>query len=206
MKCSPGYNLDIIYIYDLRLLLVMMQYFFNYWGTEHCWKKHKKIFTFIITYRYYYCTTRSRTRAYRGTDPDTKKAVFILKCSPGYNLDIIYINDLRLLLVTMQYFFNCWGMEHCVKNIKRYSHLSLLVDIAIVQLGPGPGHTGVPTQKARFMWPTWGPPGFCRPQVGPMLVPWTLLSGDTTKLYERMKIFSTDTLHAGKNTKGMADV
>ena len=27
------------------------------------------------------------------------------------------------------------------------------------------------------MRPTWGPPGSCRPQVGPMLTPWTLLSG-----------------------------
>ena len=29
---------------------------------------------------------------------------------------------------------------------------------------------------ARFMGPTWGPPGSCRPQLGPMLTPWTLLS------------------------------
>ena len=28
---------------------------------------------------------------------------------------------------------------------------------------------GTPRPKARFMWPTWGPPRFCRPQVGPML-------------------------------------
>ena len=27
------------------------------------------------------------------------------------------------------------------------------------------------------MGPTWGPPGSCRPQVGPMEAPWTLLSG-----------------------------
>ena len=27
------------------------------------------------------------------------------------------------------------------------------------------------------MWPTWGPPGSCRPQVDPMLAQWTLLSG-----------------------------
>ena len=27
------------------------------------------------------------------------------------------------------------------------------------------------------MGPTWDPPGSCRPQVGPMLAPWTLLSG-----------------------------
>ena len=33
------------------------------------------------------------------------------------------------------------------------------------------------SQIASFMWPTWGPPGSCRPQMGPMLAPWTLLSG-----------------------------
>ena len=32
-------------------------------------------------------------------------------------------------------------------------------------------------QIARFTWPTWGPPGSCRPQVGLMLAPWILLSG-----------------------------
>ena len=31
-------------------------------------------------------------------------------------------------------------------------------------------------QITRFMWPTWGPPGADRTQVGPMLAPWTLLS------------------------------
>ena len=30
---------------------------------------------------------------------------------------------------------------------------------------------------ARFMGPTWCPPGSCRPQMGPILVPCTLLSG-----------------------------
>ena len=35
----------------------------------------------------------------------------------------------------------------------------------------------VTTQIAKFMGPTWGPPGSCRPQLGPMLAPWTLLSG-----------------------------
>ena len=33
------------------------------------------------------------------------------------------------------------------------------------------------SQIARIMGSTWGPPGSCRPQIGPMLVPWTLLSG-----------------------------
>ena len=37
------------------------------------------------------------------------------------------------------------------------------------------------TQIARFTWTTvhMGPPGSCRPQVGPFWAPWTLLSGDT---------------------------
>ena len=34
-------------------------------------------------------------------------------------------------------------------------------------------------QTAKFMEPTWGPSGSCRPQIGPMLAPWTLLSGKT---------------------------
>ena len=33
------------------------------------------------------------------------------------------------------------------------------------------------TQIAKFMGPTWGPPGSCRPQMGPMLASRTLLSG-----------------------------
>ena len=37
--------------------------------------------------------------------------------------------------------------------------------------------SGLMSQIARFMGPTWGPPGSCRPQIGPMVAPWTLLSG-----------------------------
>ena len=35
----------------------------------------------------------------------------------------------------------------------------------------------VATQIAKSMGRTWGPPGSCRPQMGPMLAPWTLLPG-----------------------------
>ena len=31
----------------------------------------------------------------------------------------------------------------------------------------------VTAQIAKFMGPTWGPPGSCRSQIGPMLAPWT---------------------------------
>ena len=40
-----------------------------------------------------------------------------------------------------------------------------------------PRHFQDRSQIAKFMGPTWGPPGSCRTQVGPMLAPWTLLSG-----------------------------
>ena len=33
----------------------------------------------------------------------------------------------------------------------------------------------ISAQIAKFMGPTWGPPGSCRPQMGPMLASWTLL-------------------------------
>ena len=39
------------------------------------------------------------------------------------------------------------------------------------------GTQNSPSLIARFMRPTWGPSGTDRTQVGPMLAPWTLLSG-----------------------------
>ena len=45
------------------------------------------------------------------------------------------------------------------------------------------------TLIAQIMGPTWGPPGAGRTQVGPMLAPWTLLSGKAhcavSKFYAR---------------------
>ena len=35
----------------------------------------------------------------------------------------------------------------------------------------------IQSQKAKFMRPTWGPPGSCRTQMGSMWAPWTWLSG-----------------------------
>ena len=39
-------------------------------------------------------------------------------------------------------------------------------------------HLGIiRSQIAKLMGPIWGASGSCRPQMGPMLAPWTLLSG-----------------------------
>ena len=35
------------------------------------------------------------------------------------------------------------------------------------------------------MGPTWGPSGSCRPQMGPMLAPWALLSGNVFNIIKR---------------------
>ena len=45
----------------------------------------------------------------------------------------------------------------------------------------------VPAQITKFLGPKWGPPGSCRPQIGPMLALWTLLSGNCIK-YEGFKM------------------
>ena len=42
---------------------------------------------------------------------------------------------------------------------------------------------------ARFMGPTWGPPGADRIQVGPMLAPWILLSGSTKESQRQLHRF-----------------
>ena len=38
-------------------------------------------------------------------------------------------------------------------------------------------YQGISSLSAEYVPSSWGPSGSCRPQVGPMLAPWTLLSG-----------------------------
>ena len=50
-----------------------------------------------------------------------------------------------------------------------------------------------PYQEARFMGPTWGPSGAGRTQVGPMLAPYTLLSGlKTGSIFRNVDLVSDD--------------
>ena len=58
--------------------------------------------------------------------------------------------------------------------------LAIAADINIqsyMPIGDMLCHVSLATQIAKFMGPIWGPPGSCRPQMGPLLAPWTLLSG-----------------------------
>ena len=42
------------------------------------------------------------------------------------------------------------------------------------------------------MGPTWGPPGSCRPQMGPMLAPWILLSRMSITIHHRETYFVSE--------------
>ena len=68
--------------------------------------------------------------------------------------------DLNVVMVVMNY---------CYYTMSTVSNCSLSVIPHIF------GHHS--TQIAKFMGPTWGLPGPCQPQMGPMLAPWTLLFG-----------------------------
>ena len=63
---------------------------------------------------------------------------------------------------------------------------------------------------ARFMGPTWGPPGSSRPQVGPMLAPRTLLSGlwkkgfPVPECYLQVAISSAARVHRDCRQTGVA--
>ena len=84
-------------------------------------------------------------------------------------------NDDKVGIMTIVFFFvydihyHSWLLEHiCVKWIIQIA-ISSSWRWNILQHGI--------SLIARFMGPTWGPAGADRTQVGPMLAPWTLLSG-----------------------------
>ena len=67
--------------------------------------------------------------------------------------------------------------SHCEnKTTLRSSYRHLYIETALVLI-PLYSCCNMPSQIAKFMGPTWGQPGSCRPQMCPMLAPWTLLSG-----------------------------
>ena len=68
--------------------------------------------------------------------------------------------------------FRTWYSGQLVCHI--FTQCDLLTPDGIIDLGQ---QWFKQSRIARFMGPTWGPPGADRTLVGPMLAPWTLLSG-----------------------------
>ena len=72
----------------------------------------------------------------------------------------------RGLMLTLQFFVET--------NVSWHQFSNMAINSLVAAR---PRTNQIPSQIARIMGSTWGPPGSCRPQVGPMLAPWTLLSG-----------------------------
>ena len=66
---------------------------------------------------------------------------------------------------------------HVLLNILLWFYHQLFVNISNLYPRVRRGFVTGTYQITKFMRPTWGPPGSCRSQMGPMLAPWTLLSG-----------------------------
>ena len=81
----------------------------------------------------------------------------------------------------------CWPHEPCYQGTfaGMESKISTMEEAATNRINTSPAGVmskHVPTLIARFMGPTWGPPGADRTQVGPMWATWTLLSGKVNKV------------------------
>ena len=134
----------------------------------------------------------------------TKNAVVYVK-SPVVELDHCHVTwDIRQnrAIISWQYwgktiYIDCWvvvthwGLDKTTTNLhtifskKKFLNqnvwFSIEMSLKIVPEGPIDNIPAlfqiINTLIARFMGPTWGPSGADRTQVGPMLAPWTLLSG-----------------------------
>ena len=72
----------------------------------------------------------------------------------------------------------CWALLRCgYTTVVNVLTLSIYLYSSVLLHWHWRSRMIVTSQITRFMGPKWDPPGSWRPQVGPMLVPWTLLSG-----------------------------
>ena len=84
-----------------------------------------------------------------------------------YNM--ISYRPLQWLKQNINQSLNPWKTPHISPSEERYR-------MSFVWILEQNGHVIPISQIAKFMGPTWGPLGSCRPQMGPILAPWTLLS------------------------------
>ena len=95
----------------------------------------------------------------------------------------------RMLFTTVGGGRCLWDSEARVRNCEQFAHSGNLPCyqftetcsyVSSIQNDIYPWVTSLAdwqSQISRFMGPTWSAPGSCRPQMGPMSAPWTLLSG-----------------------------
>ena len=101
----------------------------------------------------------------------------------SYSIMIWLLPDkiFNMIAADLDIFFNYVQFKDCLDMLPIYllNFLSwtemYIVIMKLMSVRPPLYH--ILSQKTKFMRPTWGPPGSCWPQMGPMLAPWTLLSG-----------------------------
>ena len=85
-----------------------------------------------------------------------------------------WIEKYKTVKMTIQIWVIIWvrlWLVACLAPIHHSPELSLTIPVIVnwmfgAKLLPKP--ISIRTQITRLMWPTWGPPGSCRPQVGPI--------------------------------------
>ena len=107
-----------------------------------------------------------------------------------YDIDcrLFYIYHMKTVFVSIATTLTIWS----TKILRLYSLVDTLHHfiIIITQKCLRALNLQCASQIAKFMGPTWGPPGSFRPQMGPMMAPWTLLSGLLNISCRRWIIFS----------------
>ena len=74
--------------------------------------------------------------------------------------------------------------------IQMYVNLFIVACITVLSVEWAATSRPLTALIARFMGLTWGPPGADRTQVGPMLAPWTLLSGGCFKSISKIILYA----------------
>ena len=124
-----------------------------------------------------------------------------------FQITVISLNGRLVIYLPVGRLFLCYSMwchcHHCFgikgvtntqhanlfwRRMEIYFHLWLLIWIEmtlVVETFPRRVKTPIGedrglctlSQITKFMGPTWGPPGSCRTQMGPVMAPWIFLSG-----------------------------
>ena len=86
--------------------------------------------------------------------------------------DLKLFNDKNIMSSGMRHYQFCQSVQsahirHFISHSHRYNIKFIVTSL----------QCGVASQIAKFTGPTWGPTGSSWSQMGPMLAPWTLLSG-----------------------------
>ena len=97
---------------------------------------------------------------------------WVIDCWPHKPNETTAVYTLQIYQTYNPWLLSPWSSTKSKSSLSRVS-LNWILEVLISVLC----RHAISTQIVRFMGPMWGPPGADRTQVGPMLAPWTLLSG-----------------------------